>query len=169
MKTLVNKATTKTSLERRYGASETTVRKWCRRPGWPGGEKGPWLFAKVDSALEEMGSPYAPSHRNGTNGRILKTTNNSRAAADTAKALLIQEQYRKIKLENDILEKKLVYLDDMERRWAELILWIKNGAEGLPDRVARLFPGKDRAQVIEEVAEEIRRWLRYMAGLEVTE
>ena len=39
----------------------------------------------------------------------------------------------------------------------------------MPERLARLFPGENRAQVIEEVSGEVRQWLRYMAGWEVTE
>ena len=114
-----------------------------------------------------MHSPYAPSRRNGTNGRVQGQGDNPSSDARRRKLLadaaIAEANARKLERENEIEEGQLHHIDDLGRNVAALVLWLKACVENFPDRQAAIAPGDHRAAVQAEAEAEVRSWLRYIA------
>lgn len=79
-----------------------------------------------------------------------------------------EEQAKKLKLANDILERQLVYRDEVLQSASEMVLRIKTRLEAFPAEVEMQLPNEVRADVKRELESQIFLLLKEMAGWEVT-
>lgn len=132
--------TTKIELAMAFDTSRVSIDNWTRHPDFPGGRDGPWEHDAVAEFLTANGSPIPTTARHERQGSS-SHVGHTKAAAE---ALKTREQYRKIKLDNDIREGKLVYADEVAQRCAEMLLRIKHRLESIPDEMAMTFPESTR-------------------------
>ena len=111
------------------------------------GRKGEWDLRAIQKGKERRTRDPATFESNGSS--------NVQAATAAARALKLKEEHRKLKLQNDILEKQLVYRELVERSAARLAVQIKNRLESIPEQMEMLFPTDQRRELSDEVAEHI--------------
>ncbi len=93
---------------------------------------------------------------------IAYLTGSADAKIPGSRAALLQQQERKLKLENDQREGKLILLTDASSLFAEWCHRIKIGITAIPGRVAsELAPKKKPAAVRKVLNDEINTVLRY--------
>ena len=153
---------TKIDLATAFDTSRVSIDNWTRHPEFPGGRDGPWEHDAVAEFLTDNGSPIpttARHERQGSAGQVGQT----KAAAEALKA---REQYRKLKINNDIIEGKLVYADAVSQRWNMGLLRIKHRLEAAPEEMAMTFPEATREQNTADFKEYIFRLLKEMSCME---
>ena len=157
---------TKRDLAASFGCSYTTVIAWCGRADFPGGKAGPWERRKVARYLESIRSPYAPSRRKlKSRTRVSTYDGPSRLKAD-AEALKIQEQHRRLKLQNDQLEQLLVYAERVTQQWNVGMNRIRTRLEALPEEIENLLPNEMRRDVKQDIEAFVKQLLNEMANWE---
>ena len=150
---------TKIDLAVAFDTSQVSIDRWTRRPDFPGGREGPWDHEAVAEFLAANSSRITAADRHerqGAAGQVGQT----KAAAE---ALKVREQYRKLKLHNDILEGKLRYGDEMAQQWSMGMLRIKQRLESFSDEQAMTFPESTRAQNLADFKTGINGLLREMS------
>lgn len=152
--------TKKVQLTREFDVSSTAVEKWTNRTDFPGGKDGPWDVDQVREFLVSINSPAA-----GRAGSSCDADTNGEYAHLVAKqrARKLEEEVRKLSLANDYKAGLLVPREEVEVAANELIHWIADQLQQIPEQLAPSFPANQRAELAADVANQIRMILRRMA------
>lgn len=153
---------TKVGLAVAFDTSRVSIDKWTQQPDFPGGRDGPWEHEAVAEFLAANDSRITRAERHERPGARTQV-GDTRAAAE---ALKVREQYRKLKLQNDILEGKLRYADVIAQKWAIGMLRIRQRLQSFPDEQAMTFPESTRAQNLADFKNGINGLLREMSQWE---
>lgn len=153
---------TKIDLAVGFDTSRVSIDKWTQQPDFPGGRDGPWDHEAVAEFLAVNDSRITAADRYDRQGAVGQVTQ-TKSAAD---ALKVREQYRRLKLQNDILEGKLRYADQIAQHWNMGLLRIKHRLEAFPDELAMTFPEPTRAQNLADFKNAINGLLREMSQWE---
>ena len=76
----------------------------------------------------------------------------------------LTEDARAKRLKNDLLEKNVVYRDEILQEWNENVLRVKTRLEAIPDECEMLLPGEVRRLIKQEIADKIHLVLKEMAA-----
>lgn len=157
----LGKWTRKTELAQHYGASRNAVDKWTSRPDFPGGRRGPWMQAEVDTWLQQIRSPAAPGLDDNAAECDRRQLAEKRLRAEIAKLL---EEVRAKQLRNNVLEGRLGEREEYERSAAELCGRIRLRLEAIPGEMQMLFPRELQVELTAEVRAKIHLILTEMAA-----
>lgn len=147
---------TKVAIARHYRVNERTVHRWVNHQDWP----DPATPESVDHFLNMIGSPAG-------SGDTEDPVDDDELTLSVAKVLKVQEEIRKLRIDNDLKEGLLVDRHEAERAWAEAVLEAKARIEQIPDELAMLFPAEIRGQLTLELRSKIHLILKVMAGAEL--
>jgi hypothetical protein len=156
--------TTKIALATAFDTSQQSIDLYTRRPDFPGGRGGPWEHDAVAAWLNETGSAVGRLPREQRRGGGHSIASDTKAAVEALKA---REQYRKLKLHNDLLEGELVRRDEVVRDFAEKCSWIKARLESVPAQLEMQWPLEVRAERTKEIESFIYSLLKEMANWEI--
>jgi len=156
---------TKVDLAVAFDTSRVSIDNWTRNPDFPGGRNGPWDHDEVSEFLAANGSRITAAGRHERQGAISQVGHTKA----TAEALKLREQYRKLKLENDLKEGKLIYADDAHQKWSVAMLRIKHRLESFPDEMAMTFPESTRPQNVADFKNLMYGLLREMSQWKPTD
>lgn len=149
---------TKVDLAEHFNTSLTTIDKHTRNPLCPGGRDGPWDRDEFTAFLVSLGSPV-------TEGKS-STASRPMQMAAAAKALLVVEQHRKLKLQNDITSGQLVDAAEVSQRWNRGLLRIKHRLEAAPKEMEMRFPESTRPENLADFEEFVNQLLLEMSEME---
>lgn len=146
------------------GVSGEAVRKWPAKPGWTLGPlpspAKPWDARKLAAARAFRAT--LGEDRAAANVAVRASADNEEHAKTARQAKLHKElqQARKLKLENDRLEGKLVDRGDVERQNVQKVLAVRAGLLGLIDEFEARLPD----DVAEDLDARVRQILEAFAG-----
>ncbi len=160
--------TIKRDLCRIFDVSPTTAYAWTMRRDFPGGSKGPWYKDQVEAFLKQTKHYEAP----GKGRRRAKPRDDAAVSGyvDLAEKIAqrkfdkLDEEARKLKLDNDEKAGLLVPRDDVAQEFAIHCLRIKERLEAMPDELQMEFPAEYRQQWRTRLEDKVRLILVEMAA-----
>jgi len=154
-------ATSIRGLARQVGRSESTVRKWIKRPDWPFGPRAPWVVDKVQGwmALYLGRDPAARYHaaQKGLGPKPLSELEAARTA-NQLEAAAIRRLHR------EETEGLLHNVEECRRRRLRQIHAVKGALRGLPRSIGPELVGLSRPKIERLLRERLRGILEGFAG-----
>ncbi len=147
-----------------FEVSLVTVANWLRRADFPGGRQGPWEQEQVESYIKLNGlGKYFGAAQEGEDG--------DEGEGESLRVQKLLAEIRKLKadasgkeLRNDKAAGEVIDRKDAMQGASEVLLMVKARSMELPERIGMLVPSEIRASVVAEVENEVRKWLKEMAG-----